>query len=221
MPSSIRAVLFDLDGTLIDSAPDLAGSINAVRANRGHQPLPYEQLRPMVGTGARGMIGVAFGLTPADSGFDALRDEFLAIYERDMLLNTRVFEAMQPVLSRLESRSMPWGVVTNKATNLAAPIVHGLGLGHRAGTVVCGDTTPHLKPHPAPLFEAARQLGIPASACVYIGDDERDVVAARAAGMPALAAAWGYLGAGPPIEAWGADAVLASPGDLLHWLDLP
>ncbi len=220
MKQVVRAVLFDLDGTLVDSAPDLAGAINAVRLAHALPPLPFEQLRPMVGAGARGMIGVAFGLAPGEPGFDALREEFLAVYARDLLARTRVFDAMLPVLQKLETQPMPWGVVTNKATQFALPIVQGLGLSMRAGAVVCGDTTPHLKPHPAPLIEAARRIGLAPGQCVYVGDDERDVRAARAAGMPVLAAGWGYLGAGEGIEAWGADAVLDSPADLLQWLDL-
>lgn len=211
-------VLFDLDGTLIDSAPDLAGAANAMRIARGLEALPLTALRPMVGAGARGMVGLALGVRPGDEGYDALRTEFLDTYERASLVHTAVFASVVPVLARLDALGMRWGIVTNKAQRFTQPIVEGLGLTHRAAVVVCGDTTPHSKPHPAPLLEAARRAGIEAAACVYVGDDARDVQAGRAAGMRTLAAGWGYLGLGEPVQAWGADAVLAEPAALLHWL---
>jgi N-acetyl-D-muramate 6-phosphate phosphatase len=216
----VRVVLFDLDGTLIDSAPDLAGAANAMRVARGLPALPVAQLRPMVGAGARGMVKLALGVLPGDEGYDALRSEFLDLYQQSSLVHTTVFEAMHPVLDRLDELGARWGIVTNKAERFTHPIVEGLGLTRRAAAVVCGDTTPHSKPHPAPLLEAARRAGIGAAHCVYVGDDARDIAAGRAAGMATLAAAWGYLGQGEPIEAWGADAVLAQPAALLHWLGL-
>ena len=221
MSASTQLVLFDLDGTLIDSAPDLAAAANAMRAARGLEPLPYAALRPMVGSGARGMVGMAFGVTPAEAGFDSLRQEFLDRYEAGLLQHTAVFADMVPVLDRLDADGRRWGIVTNKAMRFTQVVVHGLQLHTRAAVVISGDTTPHSKPHPEPLFEAARRAGVPASKCAYVGDDRRDVLAGRAAGMATLAAAWGYLGQGEPIEAWGAHAVLAEPGALLHWLQLP
>jgi len=214
------AVLFDLDGTLVDSAPDLAGAANELRAVRGLPPLPYERLRPMVGTGARGMVGTALGVAPGDDGFEALRDEFLALYERRLLRETAVFAAVEPVLQRLEAHALPWGIVTNKALRFAAPLVEGLSLHRRAAVLIGGDSTPHAKPHPAPLLEAARRLGVPPEACAYVGDDHRDVIAGRAAGMATVAAGWGYLGAGEAIGDWGADIVIDAPHALLHWLEL-
>jgi phosphoglycolate phosphatase len=214
------AVLFDLDGTLVDSAPDLAGAANDLRAAHGLPALAYELLRPMVGTGARGMVGVAFGVAPGDARFESLRDDFLALYASRLLQHTRVFDSVEPVLDALDGAGLPWGIVTNKATRFAEPVVQGLGLHRRAAALVCGDTTPHSKPHPAPLHEAARRLGLQARDCVYVGDDLRDVQAGRAAGMPALAAAWGYLGVGEAVHEWGADAVLPDPNALLNWLDL-
>jgi phosphoglycolate phosphatase len=214
------AVLFDLDGTLIDSAPDLAGAANDLRREHGLPPLSFESLRPMVGAGARGMVGVAFGAKPGDADFEGLRDAFLARYAQRLLDETVVFDAMQPVLRSLDDAGVRWGVVTNKAARFTGPIVDGLRLRPRLAALVCGDTTPHSKPHPAPLLEAARQLGLDAGVCVYVGDDARDVVAGRAAGMATLVAEWGYLGDGADVHEWGADAVLREPTQLLNWLQL-
>ena len=216
-----RVVLFDLDGTLVDSAPDLAGAGNEMRLQRGLPALPYEQLRPMVGSGARGMVGAALRVTPDDPDFAALRDEFLARYEARLTRETRIFDAVLPVLAALDSASIRWGIVTNKVARYTHPVVQGLGLASRAAVVICGDSTPHSKPHPAPLLEAARRIGVAASGCVYVGDDLRDVQAGRAAGMRTIAAAWGYLGLGEPISAWNADAVIDSPAQLLQWLAMP
>jgi 2-phosphoglycolate phosphatase len=213
-------VLFDLDGTLIDSAPDLAAAANAMRAARGLEPMPAQALRPMVGAGARGMIGLALGVRPGDADYDALRAEFLERYEQGLLVHTAVFATMAPILDRLDAEVHRWGIVTNKAERFTRPIVAGLGLHERAVVVVCGDTTPHSKPHPEPLLEAARRAGVPAARCIYVGDDARDVQAGRAAGMATLAAGWGYLGQGEPVQAWGADAVLDEPHALLQWLGL-
>lgn len=213
-------VLFDLDGTLIDSAPDLAAAANAMRDERGLPPLPLADLRPWVGSGARGMLGAALGVTPDDADFIALRDEFLDRYSVASLVHTALFASVAPVLDRLDALGLRWGIVTNKAARFTLPIVEGLGLAQRAAAMVCGDTTPHSKPHPAPLFEAARRVGVVPRHCVYLGDDQRDIVAGRAAGMAVLAAGWGYLGHGEPIEAWGADDVLAAPSGLLKWLEL-
>jgi len=213
-----EAVLFDLDGTLIDSAPDLAGAANDLRARHGLPPHPFAALRPMVGAGARGMVGAAFGVKPGDAQFEALRDAFLTRYAERLLQRTQVFDAVQPVLRALESAGVRWGIVTNKAARFTGPIVDGLALRVRASAIVCGDTTPHSKPHPAPLFEAATQLGLQPARCAYVGDDLRDVLAGRAAGMATLIASWGYLGDGPPVQEWGADAILGTPADLLNWL---
>ena len=214
-------LLFDLDGTLVDSAPDLAGAANDLRDQHGLPPLPYAALRPLVGSGARGMVGVAFGVGPGDERFADLRDAFLARYAQRLLAQTRVFEAMRPVLDKLDAHRQRWGIVTNKAMRFTEPIVNGLGLAARAAVLIAGDTTAYAKPHPEPLLEAARRLGVAPEACAYLGDDQRDIVAGRAAGMGTLAAAWGYLGQGEPVQAWAADAVFDSPMQLLQWLDLP
>jgi phosphoglycolate phosphatase len=220
MSAATRLVLFDLDGTLIDSAPDLAAAANAMRIARSLAPLPLADLRPMVGTGARGMVGTAFGVRPGDGGFEALRHEFLERYQAGLLQQTAVFAEMALVLDRLDATGRRWGIVTNKAERFTRPVVEGLRLHTRAAVVISGDTTPHSKPHPAPLLEAAGRVGVEASQCVYIGDDRRDVQAGLAAGMLTLAAAWGYLGHDDPIEAWGAHAVLSKPDALLQWLEL-
>ena len=218
--STVRCVLFDLDGTLVDSAPDLAAAANAMRADRGLEPLPFDALRCMVGSGARGMVGAALGVTPEQSEFADLRDEFLARYAQGLHVDTRVFDAMGPVLTALESADLAWGVVTNKAERFALPLMKALQLDARCAVVICGDTTARSKPDPLPLLEAARRVGLPPAQCIYVGDDLRDVQAGRAAGMATLAAAWGYLGNGDAIDDWGADVVLEEPGQLLKFLRL-
>lgn len=213
---ALSAVLFDLDGTLIDSAPDLAGAANDMRQARGLLPIAYERLRPMVGSGARGMVNVAFGVAPPAPVFASLRDEFLQCYEQRMTRDTRIFDHVPPLLDTLEARGLRWGIVTNKAVRFAEPLVRSLGLHERTAVLVCGDTTPHAKPHPAPLLEAALRLGVLPSACVYVGDDLRDVQAGRAAGMVTMAVTWGYLGVGDSIDAWGADLVVSTAAELLN-----
>jgi phosphoglycolate phosphatase len=217
---STALVLFDLDGTLVDSAPDLAGAANEMRAACGLAPLPFERLRPHAGSGARGMLGVAFGVTPGEPGFAALRDDFHRRYELRMLEQAARFAGIDAVLDALDRQGLPWGIVTNKALRFAQPMAQALGLWPRAAVLVGGDSTPFTKPHPAPLLEAARRVGLAAAECVYVGDDARDMHAGRAAGMRVVAAAWGYLGTGAPPLEWGADQVLAEPGELLKWLDM-
>jgi len=214
----LRGVLFDLDGTLVDSAPDLAAAANRLRGEHGLPPLPLADLRPMVGSGARGMIGVAFGVKPGDSRFEELRDAFLSHYEAGLLNSTQPFEGIEALLQGLERSGTPWGIVTNKATRFTRPLVAGLGLAQRAAVVVCGDTTPHSKPHPEPLLAAARAMNLAPESVVYVGDDQRDAQAAQAAGMRMLVATWGYLGLGEPVEAWGADALVARPQEVADWL---
>jgi phosphoglycolate phosphatase len=211
-----RAVLFDLDGTLIDSAPDLGGAGNDLRAERGLAPLDLAAFRPMCGAGARGMLQVALGIGPEHAEFEPLRERYLTIYQARMTRDTRVFAEAARLIDALDAAGRPWGIVTNKASRFAVPVVEALGLSARAGVLVCGDTTPRAKPHPDPLLEAARRLGHAPADCVYVGDDLRDVQAGHAAGMATVAAAWGYLGAGESVEAWGADHLIFSPAELLN-----
>lgn len=216
--TTIRAVLFDLDGTLVDSAPDLAGATNEMLIARGLPEVAFERLRPMVGAGARGMMGVAFGVTPQDERFPALRTEFFDRYQARLLHATRPFNGIAEMLAALTSSSLLWGIVTNKSERFALPLAEGLGWSTCAAAVVGGDTTAHSKPHPEPLLEAARRAGVTPRECVYVGDDARDILAGRAAGMPTVAVRWGYLGEGVPIDEWGADVVVDSPAELLRWL---
>ena len=221
MKHSVQTVLFDLDGTLVDSAPDLTGAANELRQEHGHPALPYEHLRPMVGAGARGMVGLAFGVKPGDAGYEELKARFLALYAQRLLHNTTVFAGMWPVLDRLEQHGLGWGIVTNKAHHLALAVTEGLGLHARARVLIGGDSTPYAKPHPEPLLEACRRLQTDPATCAYVGDDLRDIQAGRAAGMVTLAASWGYLGQGEAIQEWGADSLLDQPHSLLQWLNLP
>lgn len=209
-----RAILFDLDGTLADTAPDLAAAMNLLRARAGLAPTPYEQLRPVASAGARGMIGAAFGLTPADHGYEALKVEFLDNYAAALAVHSRLFDGVPAMLDGLVQLGLAWGVVTNKAARFTDLLVGPIGLG-AAGCVVSGDTTAHAKPHPAPLLEAARRLGLAPEQCWYVGDDRRDIDAGRAAGMRTIACAWGYCGAVEPHN-WGADHLLDSPVALLE-----
>lgn len=216
--NSIRCVLFDLDGTLADTAPDLAGALNKMRADRGLEPMPLEPLRRMASSGARGLVGVGFGLKPGDTGYEEHKTEFLTNYQSALFVHSRLFDGIDNLLTSLEGRGLPWGVVTNKASRFTDPLAQLIGFTGRAACVVSGDTTPHAKPHPAPLLHAAELCKVEPGACIYVGDDLRDVQAGRAAGMKTLAVTWGYLGEGEPPQAWGADAVIATPADVLGHL---
>ncbi len=211
-----RAVLFDLDGTLADTAPDLAAAVNRMRTDRGMEESPFEQLRPLASAGARGLLGVAFGITPADAGYEAMRTEFLDNYAARIAAHTTLFDGMPELLSAIEARGLRWGIVTNKPERFTDALVPLIGLGH-AACIVSGDTTPHAKPHPEPLFEAARRLQLDAQACWYVGDDLRDIQAGKAAGMPTVAAAWGYCGHTEP-QSWAADLIAGTPAAMIELL---
>lgn len=203
-------ILFDFDGTLADTAPDLAAAANKQRTDRGMPPLPYAQLRPMASQGARGLLRVALDMTPEHPDYPAARIKFLQDYEAAMTVHTTLFDGVPALLEQISGAGLRWGIVTNKATLLAAPLVEFLGLSPRCTVLVCGDTTAHSKPHPEPLLHAARTAGVAPGDCIYVGDDLRDVQAGRAAGMPTVAVSYGYVGDGEPVDEWKADAMAAS-----------
>jgi phosphoglycolate phosphatase len=211
-----RAVLFDLDGTLADTAPDLAAAVNWMRTERGLEPTPYAILRPTASAGARGMIGAAFGLAPGDEGYEELRVQWFERYQSAMAVHSTLFDGIPDLLDGIAAAGMAWGIVTNKPARFTDPLVPLIGLDH-AGCVISGDTTPHSKPHPAPLLEAARRLDIAPAHCWYVGDDLRDIEAGRAAGMVTVACNWGYCGSIDPAT-WGADHLLDTPRQLLQML---
>ena len=220
MFKNIDAVLFDLDGTLIDSAPDLGAAADKMRVDRGLPSLPAVLYRPMAGAGARGMIGIAFGITPDHPEFETLKEEFFCNYEACMTERTYAFDGVAELVEGITRSGLQWGVVTNKSERFTLPLTRAMPLFNTAGTIISGDTTPHAKPHPAPLLEAARQLGLAPERCIYVGDDERDIVAGCSAGMPTVIAAYGYLGATKDTEAWNAHATINSPGELLNFLQM-
>jgi phosphoglycolate phosphatase len=215
---AVKAVLFDLDGTLIDSAPDLAAAADKMRIDRGLKSLPYAKYRPMAGAGARGMLGVAFEMTHEHPNFIAWREEFFFNYEMCLTQRTKAFLGVEELLSSLCLRGLPWGIVTNKSARFTDVLVRQIPVLKDAAVVISGDTTAHAKPHPEPLFEAARRLNIASQNCIYVGDDKRDIEAGQAAGMPSLAATWGYMGS-HDVSTWLADAAMLQPDCVLEWLD--
>lgn len=213
----IKAVLFDLDGTFADTAPDLASAINAMRRARRLPDLPASATRPVASHGARGLLNAGFGIGPEHPDYRAMREEFLGLYERDICRETRLFPGTSELLETIEQRGRRWGIVTNKAERLARLLLDQLGMSPRAACIIGGDSTPSIKPHPASLLAACGVIGEEASACIYVGDDRRDIEAAHAAGMRAAAVRWGYLNGDDP-SAWGADYLIEQPRDLLRLL---
>jgi phosphoglycolate phosphatase len=214
----VDAILFDLDGTLADTAPDLAAALNRVRRARGLDPVPLARLRPYASHGARGLLGAGMGVSPDHPEYRSLRDDFLVEYEAALCVETTLFTDVDVVLGAIEARTLAWGIVTNKATRYTLPLLESLGLAGRAGAVVCGDTTPFAKPHPAPLLAAAERLGIDPLRCVYVGDAERDITAGVAAGMRTIVARYGYIEPDDVPDTWPADGMVADPAELLAWL---
>lgn len=219
-PARLQSILFDLDGTLLDTAPDLAAALNRVLREQGRDALPYEHIRPVVSNGSIGLLRLGFDAAPGDALFDDLRSRLLDAYRANLCVETRLFDGMDQVLNHLESRALPWGVVTNKPAWLTEPLLESLGLRRRAACVVSGDTVARRKPDPEPILHACALMHCPPEASVYVGDARRDIEAGRRAGIRTLAAAFGYVELGDSARAWGADAVLDTPADLLTWLDL-
>lgn len=216
LASPYKGVFFDLDGTLADTAPDLVAAANQLLIARNLPPKPYEVLRPCASAGARGLIGGAFGINPEHPDFVPLRDEFFSNYEKALLVNSVIFEGVDHLLNQLDEAKLPWGIVTNKSERFTHPLTDLMGLRQRAVSTVSGDTTPYSKPHPEPILHAARIANIDPSKSVYVGDDIRDIIAGKAAGMMTIAAAYGYCGCEEPPEAWGADYLVRHPKELLQ-----
>lgn len=219
--AGVRAVLFDLDGTLVDSAPDLGAAADALRVQSGLPSLPLSAYRAHAGSGARGMLRVAFGITPDNPTYEGRKKAFFQEYEVCLTARTVAFDGVQAMIDRLLAAGLVWGVVTNKAERFSLPLTAAMPLFKSASAIVSGDTTPHPKPHPAPLIEAARRVGFAPEQCLYVGDDLRDIQAGKAAGMQTVAACYGYLGPDADVAAWKADAKMHSPMDLLKLLELP
>lgn len=214
----IRAVFFDLDGTLADTAPDLGGALNQMLVDAGFPALPAERFRPHVSGGARALLKLGLGITPEDEDYPAKQKQFLDIYTGRLCQETVLFPGMEALLARLEQQGILWGIVTNKAERFTLPLVAGLGLTERARAVVSGDSAAKAKPAPDTLLLACSRADVSPSECLYIGDDLRDVQAGQAAGMGTVIAAWGYLGNGLPIEQWGGDHIITHPAEILDLL---
>ncbi len=214
--SPYGGIFFGLDGTLADTAPDLVAATNKLLVARNLAPKPYEFLRPYASAGARGLLEGAFGISPDHEDFVALRDEFFSNYEKALLVDSKLFDGIEHLLDQMDAAKVPWGIITNKSERFTNPLTDLMGLRQRAISTVSGDTTPHSKPHPEPILHAARSTNIDPTKSIYVGDDIRDVIAGKAAGMRTVAAAYGYCGCKEPPEAWGADYIINHPSDLLE-----
>ena len=216
----IRIVLFDLDGTFADTAPDLANALNRTLENHGKTALPLEQIRPAVSHGAAALIQLGFGLQPGDEPFEALRQELIGYYSEDLSSETTLFPGMKEVLDQLESSGLRWGIVTNKPARLTDPLMEQMGMHERAACIVSGDTTANSKPHPEPILHACELAGGTPQQCLYVGDAKRDIEAGHNAGTQTLVALFGYLGEEDHPEEWQADAHIDHPGGILEWLGI-
>jgi len=216
LSSPYHGIFFDLDGTLADTAPDLVAATNQLLIDRNLSPKPYEFLRPYASAGARGLLEGAFGIAPDHPDYIILRDEFMGNYEKALLVHSKLFDGIDHLLKQIEKANLPWGIVTNKSERFTHPLTELMGLRQRAASTISGDTTPHPKPHPAPILHAAKIANIDPTKSIYVGDDIRDVIAGKAAGMHTVAAAYGYCGCKEPPEKWGADYIIYNPLDLLQ-----
>lgn len=214
----IEAILFDFDGTIADTAPDLGHALNRQRLARGLAPLPITLIRTQASAGARGLLKLGFNLKPDDSEYAAMRDEFLHFYAERLCQDTCLFPGMANLLDRLDASHLPWGIVTNKPARFTQPLVQALGLKLRAACIISGDDTLNTKPHPEPLLTACHQINVSPQKCIYLGDDIRDVKASLAAGIKPIVALYGYLGNDSPPESWGADHFIDHPEDLLNYI---
>ena len=214
----LRTVLFDLDGTLADTAPDIGFALNTLLDEQGRAPLPYPVIRPVVSHGSNALVTLGFGLRQGDAGFDALKQRFLSIYESHLAVDTRLFPGMAELLETLTAHGRNWGVVTNKPGWLTEPLLQQLGVAEQAACIISGDTTAHRKPHPEPMLLASRQAGSEPGQCLYVGDAQRDIEAGRNAGMFTLVAQFGYIGADEQPQQWGADAMIHTPAAILDWI---
>jgi len=214
------AVLFDLDGTLIDTAPDMGGALNNLLREEGRAPLPIEAIRPYVSQGGLVLTQLGFGDSVSAAEIEPLRQRFLQHYLAIIADDSRLFAGYDAILDDLEARLIPWGIVTNKPEWLTHPLLEQLGLSSRSAVVIGGDTLAERKPHPMPLQEAAARIGVDVRDCIYVGDDERDIVAGRAAQMKTLVAAYGYIEDADAIIGWNADGVINSPAELMQHLYL-
>lgn len=213
-----KAVLFDLDGTLVDTAPDLGYAANCVRAELNLPPLPLEVYRPVASAGARGLLGLALGIAPDHADFPLRFDSFLAHYRIHLSRSSRLFDGMDEFLRSIEQRSILWGVMTNKPSAFTNPLMQQLSLAGRAACCISADEVPKAKPAPDGLLKCCALLNLAPADCIYVGDDKRDIDAGRAAGMRTIAADWGYLGDNGTIESWNADRIVRTPSGLSEWL---
>jgi phosphoglycolate phosphatase len=216
----IKAVLFDLDGTFADTAPDLADALNHVRAGRELPPLPLEALRPQASHGSRGLLKVGFDIEPQHPDYDALRTQFLDYYERNICVHTQLFNGMAQLIEELEQRNIPWGIITNKPHRYTLPLMRAMGYAERAACLISGDTCAHSKPHPDPMLKASEIINIPPAQCLYVGDDLRDMQAANASGMHGIIANYGYISEDASIESWQAHGSIDNPAELIPYLNL-
>ncbi len=214
----IKAILFDLDGTFADTAPDLAAALNHTRATRNLPPLPLDDIRPQASHGSRGLLKTGFGIEPGHPDYDTLRDIFLDYYAHNICVHTRLFGDMAQLIASLEQRNIKWGIVTNKPHRYTVPLMQALGYAGRASCLVSGDTCTHAKPHPEPMLKACQIIGIAQAQCLYLGDDLRDMQAANAAGMSGIIARYGYISSPEEISGWPAHGAIDTPSQLLQYL---